>query len=91
MGYPPFLAFFPLDGYHEWDELPEELKPDILLANRQLRGDRGLPCIWLTEDGKCRHYEHRPQICRDFEVGGESCLSYREKFAQRNTDQRRPH
>ena len=36
------------------------------------------PCIWLNlATGKCRHYEHRPSVCRDYEVGNESCRELR--------------
>lgn len=39
------------------------------------------PCIWLDlETRRCRFYEHRPQICRDFEVGSEGCRSWRDEF-----------
>ena len=37
-------------------------------------------CIWFDPDTKgCSHYEHRPMICREFEVGGEDCLRIRGK------------
>ena len=32
-------------------------------------------CIWLDEDGRCGHYEHRPEICRRFQRGGGQCLN----------------
>lgn len=39
------------------------------------------PCIWLDlETKRCRFYEDRPQICRDFEVGSEGCRSWRDEF-----------
>lgn len=38
----------------------------------------GQPCCWLTEDGRCRHYEHRPTLCREMEVGSEGCRVSRE-------------
>jgi len=37
-------------------------------------------CCWLDPvTRKCRWYEHRPQICRDYEMGGESCLAERQQ------------
>lgn len=43
-------------------------------------GTDGMPCVWLNRvTGRCRHYEFRPDVCREFEVGGEACLRYREK------------
>ena len=36
------------------------------------------PCVWYdAARQRCRHYEWRPQICRDFEIGSPSCLSDR--------------
>lgn len=26
-------------------------------------------CAWLGEDGRCQHYDDRPDVCRDFEPG----------------------
>lgn len=38
-------------------------------------------CLWYDPEKKqCRHYEWRPQICRDFEMGGEACLMLRKAF-----------
>lgn len=36
-------------------------------------------CPWL-EDGRCRHYDIRPQMCREYPVGGVHCLEARERF-----------
>jgi Fe-S-cluster containining protein len=36
------------------------------------------PCSWLVA-GKCGHYEHRPEVCRQFELGGEECLEIRQR------------
>ncbi len=39
----------------------------------------GEPCCWLDKTTmRCRFYEHRPQICRDFEMGSEACRAWRE-------------
>ncbi len=33
-----------------------------------------LSCVWLNPTtGLCRHYELRPQACRDFEIGSDLC------------------
>lgn len=38
-------------------------------------------CVWLDPDTlRCRWYEHRPQVCRDHQVGGESCLNWRKRY-----------
>lgn len=31
------------------------------------------PCEKLDDEGRCSIYEDRPQVCRDFEVGGVRC------------------
>jgi uncharacterized cysteine cluster protein YcgN (CxxCxxCC family) len=36
------------------------------------------PCSWFDpETGQCKHYDYRPNVCEDFEVGGEDCLRFR--------------
>lgn len=75
MGYPPTSAIMDPE---EWMALPDALRIEIHDAMHALRGDQELPCIWLDEQTKqCKHYEYRPSICRDFPVGGESCIRMR--------------
>lgn len=32
-------------------------------------------CLWFDEvSRRCRHYQWRPQICRDYELAGSACL-----------------
>ena len=62
-----------------WLTLPQELKDEVLehIANLDTPlDDWGMPCIWVGPNG-CRHYEHRPRCCREWEVGGEDCLECR--------------
>ncbi len=69
-GTPPMMK-------EEYDSLPSYLKWNIEDHNE--RYDYSLPCLWFDEVKKqCRHYNHRPQVCKDFEVGGEFCISMRE-------------
>jgi Fe-S-cluster containining protein len=43
------------------------------------RGDSA--CLWLDmETRRCRHYEWRPNCCRDFLLGDGACLSWRKQF-----------
>ena len=86
MGYPPTSA---ITDPEDWMALPEALRIEIRDAMHALRGDQELPCIWLDERTKqCKHYEHRPSICRDFPVGGESCARQRttERFDTHTKD-----
>lgn len=57
-----------------WDQLTATQKAEI---DRHIMSDApdDSPCLWLR-DGRCQHYEQRPSICRDFEMGGEECLSW---------------
>jgi Fe-S-cluster containining protein len=37
-------------------------------------------CLWFeAETRRCRHYDWRPQVCRDYELGGDACLAQREQ------------
>lgn len=70
------------------NSLPEPLKEELREYRRKIRESSGdgpnfddFACIWLDESTmKCKHYEHRPSICRDFQVGSEECLGWREEF-----------
>jgi len=40
----------------------------------------GLACLWFDPDRRrCRHYHHRPSVCREFEVGGADCVNWRRR------------
>lgn len=76
MRTPPFLGLLdpPGEGYHA---LPAELQEEV---RRAVYDDRpqDSPCSWLDPVTlKCRHYDLRPAICRDFEMGGDGCLKWR--------------
>ena len=65
----------------EVDRLPAAYREALeAVLSGPCGGDDGCPCIWLDrETGKCRHHELRPDICREFEIGGEDCLRIRRK------------
>ena len=81
VGHPMFLRYAGPGQPAEpaWRSLPRRLKREVLayLKAKGPRDDYGEPCIWLEPDGTCRHYEHRPRVCRDFEAGEEDCLRFR--------------
>jgi Fe-S-cluster containining protein len=59
----------------EW--LEAELRADLEWVERTRRSDDE-PCIWFDQETRrCKHYEYRPELCRDFEVGEEDCLRVR--------------
>jgi len=63
--------------------LTAELRAELLEAVARFRRDGfppdGSPCIWY--DGlhrRCRHYDYRPELCRDeVQPGDESCRRWR--------------
>jgi len=41
---------------------------------------RDEPCCWLDQETRtCRFHAFRPSVCREFEVGGLECLSWRDE------------
>ena len=65
--------------------LPEILRLELLaLAEKYMRDGfppDGSPCIWFDEKSRlCKHYEFRPELCRDEVLpGDESCQLWRRK------------
>lgn len=64
--------------------LPEELAAELReIRDRWLKENSfppdGTPCIWYDPDTrKCKHYEHRPELCRDaVVVDDQSCRKWR--------------
>jgi Fe-S-cluster containining protein len=38
-------------------------------------------CLWYdVQTKRCKHWELRPTICRNFTIGGTHCLNYRRKL-----------
>jgi len=77
MSSPPFHE-------EEWLVLPPNVRADYEAALDasadawEVHGIDARPCGWFDMvTRKCRHHEFRPEICRDFEVGGEACLGTR--------------
>ena len=58
-----------------WEQLPEHLKKEVNEYIDNLTDiDLGQPCFWLDPETKqCKHYEYRPQVCRDFELDSYHC------------------
>jgi len=54
-------------------------------AWRTNRSGQEFPCFWFDPaTRKCLHWEHRPTVCRDLEVGGEECRAHRERCGIRS-------
>ncbi len=60
-------------------ELADELRETVARFQRDGWPDDGSPCIWYdAEKRQCKHYEHRPELCRDeVKVGDTACLKWR--------------
>ena len=78
------LAGHPGESY--WHRLPADLKAEweayVADYRQPSYGDDPStfdgPCFWLDmETRRCKHHEHRPRICRDFETGSPQCLEWR--------------
>ena len=39
-------------------------------------------CEHLWKSGRCAIYSHRPEVCRDFDVGGEYCKDARARWGK---------
>jgi len=75
------IKFLP-DDYERFVMMPADAKAEIndyidRLENELTSG--GGPCCWLDiETRRCRWYQHRPSICRDFELNSEECHGWRD-------------
>ena len=68
--FPPFMST-------ELAALPPYLAAEVeTLEEAASKGHTG-PCPWLNASGRCRHYDLRPEVCRQFEMGGEDCREIR--------------
>jgi uncharacterized protein len=64
--------------YKLWFSMPEELRQELRDNYLLLHSQEDAPCIWYdAATQKCKHHEHHPTTCREFEVGGEGCLIWR--------------
>ena len=99
MGYPSYVSSA-LPGQdpaasdrdeQAWVEMPEPLKQQLIsyIQNYQPppHGELDGPCVWYdTSRRRCMHHEHRPQVCRDFSVGGKGCLEWRNHYRSHHPD-----
>lgn len=74
-----------LADLRRWIEMPPELRQEILQRMSSYvpptQGQLDTQCTWLDRDTRvCKHHLHRPQVCRDFEVGCQQCLDWRDHY-----------
>ena len=80
VGYPPFLiGMSQADArFALLEQAFPQLADEVRQAAAERRRENGLSCVWLDPETKrCRHYDLRPRICRDFELGSPKCLELR--------------
>ncbi len=58
--------------------MPAVLRAEHAATLRNLKKDpTGSPCVWLTPEGRCQHYDYRPLTCRVWEPTNRGCLAVR--------------
>ncbi len=89
MGYPAYCQGSDSEPAEiHWTNLPGELKQELLSYARQYAspppGELDGPCCWLDQvTGLCKHHQDRPNVCRDFAVGGGDCLAWRKFYREK--------
>jgi len=83
---PPWIDEIPDDDFDRmmYDSAPAEAKAAlqeyIVGLNDEWNHD-DVPCCWFDlETLRCRWYEWRPSICREFKIGSEGCRSWRDDY-----------
>ena len=80
------------DGEKWWYRLPDDLRIELdqFIASYQHRnyGETVAtfdgPCCWFNmETRQCRHHQHRPNVCRDFETGSPQCHEWRRYYSDK--------
>ncbi|HTI49616.1 MAG TPA: YkgJ family cysteine cluster protein [Planctomycetaceae bacterium] len=77
-----YVSYPHLAGQHPFrpagipDELIREIDENFLGLHRGQESQER--CLWFDPAARrCRHYEWRPQLCHDYELGGDACLALR--------------
>ncbi len=65
-----------------WNSLPDDLREDLQQVIKNYSapttGVLDGSCVWLDPETRlCRNHLHRPQVCRDFEIGCKKCHEWR--------------
>lgn len=85
------IALYASRPHHAWphpfrpDNLPRELIEEIDFHFSGLaRGQEPQDCcLWFdSTTRRCKHHEFRPEVCRDYELGGRACLRRRREVIE---------
>ena len=105
MRFPPFLlnrhfaelsgksgweVYPPSEDDATWEAMPAGLRGELRAGWERIPDDdEDRPCVWLQSDGTCRHYEHRPKVCREaIEPGDDGCRTFLRRWGM-DGDRRR--
>ena len=89
MGIPSYVQGNEVQAAEKhWVSMPAELKQELMefmrSYQRPAEGELDGPCVWFDPQKRvCMHHEHRPNVCRDFKVGGKDCIAWRKHYADR--------
>ncbi len=80
-----------IPGEDYWHKLPEHLRDELneFVSDYRIPAadnpdELDGPCFWLDPETRlCKHHEHRPNVCRDFDIGSKGCLDWRWHYADR--------
>jgi uncharacterized protein len=79
VSYPDLSVAHPFRPTDLPQELIDEIDAHFLGLHRGQEPQE--QCLWFdAEKLCCRHYDWRPQVCRDYELAGEACLLRREEY-----------
>ncbi|QDT12755.1 hypothetical protein K239x_47670 [Planctomycetes bacterium K23_9] len=87
MGYPSYVVTDSGEATEEhWLTMPAKLKSELLefMASYDEPSDGELDdvCCWYDASlQRCKHHQHRPNVCRDFEIGSQDCLGWRKVYS----------
>ncbi len=87
MGYPSYIRATECHAAEaSWLNMPADLKMELLRFmasyDEPTTGALDGVCFWYDAANECcKHHEHRPNVCRDFEVGGTDCLAWRVQYS----------
>ena len=84
----PVECFRDTEDHEIYKAMPRELKDElvayfegVLDGTRPDRSGYECPCLWYdSQSQRCKHYEHRPSVCRSFEPGEDGCNIFRDEI-----------
>ena len=68
----------PIPPFEPGEEHQKQVPPDLMApVFQRIEAEQHfdmIPCVWFcSETRSCRHYDLRPDHCRQFEIGSDLC------------------